>query len=145
MCRQSYLLSACCSSTSMGTVLVTVGSTLFPQLTDIFSSVSILQALSASGYTSLIIQHGQAPAPSIPTIPILKATCQPFISDLDELITTASIGLVISHAGSGTILSALRAGKRLIVVPNEGLMDNHQVELADALKKDGYLAVSTPG
>jgi beta-1,4-N-acetylglucosaminyltransferase len=47
-------------------------------------------------------------------------------------------------AGSGTILQVLRRANapRLVVVPNPALMDNHQQELADALRADGYLDVS---
>lgn len=48
-------------------------------------------------------------------------------------------GCVISHAGAGTILDAMRIGVRLIVVPNEELLDNHQEELADELQKQGYV------
>ncbi|KAL9931558.1 hypothetical protein V8E36_009555 [Tilletia maclaganii] len=56
----------------------------------------------------------------------------------------AQSDLVISHAGSGTILEVLRTSPKapaLIVVPNHTLMDNHQSELALALGRDGYLSV----
>ncbi|KAM7198647.1 Glycosyltransferase family 28 C-terminal domain containing protein [Rhypophila sp. PSN 637] len=39
-------------------------------------------------------------------------------------------GCIVSHAGSGTILEALRYQAPLVVVPNPTLMDNHQAELA---------------
>jgi beta-1,4-N-acetylglucosaminyltransferase len=68
-------------------------------------------------------------------------------------------GVVISHAGippyltdfpnalhadpwalgSGTVLDALRISVPLIVVPNETLLDNHQVELAEALAAQEYV------
>ncbi|KAH0360542.1 glycosyltransferase family 1 protein, partial [Aureobasidium melanogenum] len=48
-------------------------------------------------------------------------------------------GLVVSHAGSGTILDALRVDVPLVVVPNSELLDNHQVELADALAEQEYV------
>merc|ERR1712187_736844 len=47
--------------------------------------------------------------------------------------------LVISHAGAGTILDCLYAGRRLVVVPNERLMNNHQVQLGMALQDQGLL------
>ena len=82
-----------------------------------------------------------------------------FTDDFEGLVR--SVDAVISHAGmcltrkmvstrwtdwgpgSGSILTILRTPKPLLVVPNTSLMDNHQAELADALGKDGYLAVST--
>lgn len=41
--------------------------------------------------------------------------------------------------GSGSILDALRISVPLIVVPNPSLLDNHQVELAEELAKQGYV------
>lgn len=51
--------------------------------------------------------------------------------------------LVISHAGSGTVLDVLRLGKPLILVPNPTLLDNHQEELASALQILGHLKASS--
>lgn len=50
-----------------------------------------------------------------------------------------SKGLTISHAGSGSILEALRYQIPLVVVPNTSLLDNHQEELAVAMERSGYL------
>ena len=43
------------------------------------------------------------------------------------------------HAGSGSILAALRISVPLIVVPNPALLDNHQEELAEVLAAQGYV------
>ncbi|KZF19589.1 glycosyltransferase family 1 protein [Xylona heveae TC161] len=48
-------------------------------------------------------------------------------------------GVVISHAGSGSILDALRIAVPLIVVPNPSLLNNHQIELAEELASMGYV------
>lgn len=48
-------------------------------------------------------------------------------------------GAVISHAGSGSILDALRISVPLIVVPNSTLLHNHQVELAEELATQHYV------
>ncbi|RDW61036.1 hypothetical protein BP6252_12419 [Coleophoma cylindrospora] len=48
-------------------------------------------------------------------------------------------GVVITHAGAGTVLDAMRLGCHIIVVPNESLLDNHQGEMADELQKQGYV------
>ena len=50
-------------------------------------------------------------------------------------------GTVVSHAGSGSILDALRVGVPIVVVPNTGLMGNHQVELAEVLADGEYVVM----
>jgi beta-1,4-N-acetylglucosaminyltransferase len=40
-------------------------------------------------------------------------------------------------------MESFRFGKRLIVVVNDSLMDNHQAELAMKLKDEGYLVSTT--
>ncbi|KAK4654299.1 N-acetylglucosaminyldiphosphodolichol N-acetylglucosaminyltransferase catalytic subunit alg13 [Podospora pseudocomata] len=47
-------------------------------------------------------------------------------------------GCVIAHAGAGTILEVRRYGAPLIVVPNPTLMDNHQLELAVEVQRQGW-------
>lgn len=64
-----------------------------------------------------------------------------YVKSISPHLETADV--VISHAGSGTILETLRMGSnsrpKLIVVPNETLMDNHQLELAKALSEKHYV------
>ncbi|EXJ94841.1 hypothetical protein A1O1_03239 [Capronia coronata CBS 617.96] len=50
-----------------------------------------------------------------------------------------SEGMIISHAGSGSILDGLRVGVPLVVVPNTDLLHNHQVELAEVLAEQQYV------
>ena len=52
--------------------------------------------------------------------------------------------LIVSHAGSGSILESLSLGKRLVVVVNESLMDNHQAELANELDTQGLCVSAKP-
>lgn len=133
-------------------VFVTVGSTQFDSLVQAIFSDNVLDALRARGYSKLVVQAGNS-----------KFDISRFEQSGDHLLRVAVNGieieawkfkpslqeeyeqadLVISHAGSGTILDVLRLGKPLIVVPNETLLDNHQQELATALASLGHLKAST--
>lgn len=48
-------------------------------------------------------------------------------------MTHARVWMLIPTTGSGSILAALRIDAPLVVVPNPELLDNHQVELAEAV------------
>ncbi|KAF8419445.1 glycosyl transferase [Tirmania nivea] len=138
------------------TALVTVGATApFPALISASLDPTFLATLSSLGYSHLLIQHGLTPTnfggtPSgqsllsnltnhstTTTSTPLKITAFDLSANLSTEI--AASDLIISHAGSGSILDALRHVKRLVVVPNEDLMDNHQKELARELEAQGYL------
>ena len=124
-------------------MLVTVGSTLFQDLTDVVLQPVFLRTLSSLGYGSMIVQYGSAQLKwtGPDNISGITIETKPYISDIDQVF--ASSDLIISHAGSGSILSGLRLGKPMIVVPNTKLMDNHQVELAEVLQREGYLVMAT--
>eukprot|EP00921_Rhytidocystis_pertsovi_P005519 GHVQ01009505.1.p1 GENE.GHVQ01009505.1~~GHVQ01009505.1.p1 ORF type:complete len:344 (+),score=104.50 GHVQ01009505.1:92-1123(+) len=49
---------------------------------------------------------------------------------------------IVSHCGAGCILDSLRAHKRLLVVVNTNLMDNHQLQLAQALSNKHFLLMA---
>ncbi|KAF9951666.1 N-acetylglucosaminyldiphosphodolichol N-acetylglucosaminyltransferase catalytic subunit alg13 [Mortierella alpina] len=125
-------------------VFVTVGSTRFDRLVAVAASASFLQLVHQLGYTHLILQHGKSPITlHTPATPSEEAHLAPYSykSSLQEDMENAD--LIISHAGSGSILEALRLKKRLIVVVNEDLMDNHQQELGSALHGQKYLVCTS--
>ena len=70
-------------------------------------------------------------------------TCSDFLSPADYDRHMADAELVIAHAGVGTIMSALSAGKKLIVVPrtqrHQEHVDDHQYEIAEEFARKGYL------
>lgn len=51
--------------------------------------------------------------------------------------------VLLCFIGAGSVLEVLHAGKPLIVVINELLMDNHQLELASQLSEEGHLYYAT--
>ncbi len=53
--------------------------------------------------------------------------------------------LIITHAGTGALIGALKKGKQVIAVPRFKRFgehsDDHQLQVAQALKEEGYLRV----
>ena len=119
-------------------VFVTVGTTKFPELIEQVSSRNFIAHLEQIGATELLIQHGSSSC-SLSESSKIRATCFDYSSSIAEHIANAD--LVISHAGSGTILERLHTGngRRLVVVVNENLMDNHQIELCTKLHQLEHL------
>lgn len=144
-------------------VFVTVGTTLFENLIQIISSnISFLSLLSSLGYNELILQYGKGAPPSFSndvrevtkevndesdtryyqfvsnnTQTCLHITCYRFKSSIRQDMLRAS--LILSHAGAGSIMESLALKKKTCVVINHDLMDNHQLELAQALRERGFL------
>ncbi|TFK72197.1 glycosyl transferase [Pluteus cervinus] len=133
-------------------VFVTVGSTKFDALIQAILSDSTLRVLKKRGYHRLVIQCGNSAHEFVNFVDgdRVHKVEQDGVSievwrykpSLKEAFEEAD--LVISHAGSGTILEVLRLGKPLIVIPNPTLLDNHQEEVATALSELGHLKSCTP-
>eukprot|EP00890_Picochlorum_soloecismus_P004938 jgi/Picsp_1/5445/NSC_02804-R1_protein len=140
-------------------VLLTVGSTRFDGLVKAIDDPKVVDILSSKGFRKLYIQIGASD--HIP-VNLCDVNACSFEADSGRQVhsngfevewfrytpSLASImamsGLIISHAGSGSIFESLHAGASLITVPNESLMDNHQAELAHQLEKMGHVIVATP-
>ncbi|CAN7980281.1 unnamed protein product [Ixodes pacificus] len=127
----------------MKTVFVTVGTTSFDDLIDTIISSDVLNVLKSQGYTKILLQVGKGNTPKVDSYVEPSVESYNFKDSITRDINEAS--LVISHAGAGSILQALRAGKKLIAVVNESLLSNHQSELASQLHKEGYLLCCTCG
>ena len=111
-------------------VLVTVGTTSFEDLIQEVDSNPIKDCLKQKGYNEIICQIGTGAY--VPSLPNFKT-----IPNLSQFIADSS--LIISHAGAGTILDVLRMNKKLIVVVNQKLMNNHQIEIAETLHNKKHL------
>ncbi|WBW72670.1 N-acetylglucosaminyldiphosphodolichol N-acetylglucosaminyltransferase Alg13 [Schizosaccharomyces osmophilus] len=118
---------------------VTVGSTRFDELVSSVLHAETQYQLLQHGITQLIVQFGNGKEAFGTPKPIKGISISGFdyAPEIGSYIDSSSI--VISHAGAGSILQCLRAQKPLIVVPNESLMDNHQLELANKLASLDYL------
>ncbi|XP_066271056.1 UDP-N-acetylglucosamine transferase subunit ALG13-like [Branchiostoma lanceolatum] len=123
-------------------VFVTVGTTSFDPLIELVSGGSFCKLLEDLGYARLLLQIGRGQyEPEGFVKPGFRLEYYRFKDTIAEDIQGAS--LVISHAGAGSCLETLGAGKPLVVVINETLMNNHQLELANQLYKDGHLYYAT--
>lgn len=120
------------------TALVTVGTERFP-FTRALAAIS--NGLPAG--VSVTVQAGHTVPPDT-----LRGARKWVPSD--ELHQAMQdVDLVVTHAGVGSVLAALRAGKRPVVIPRIGdfgeHVDNHQVELAKFLGRRRLAAVVFPG
>jgi len=121
--------------------LVTVGTTKFENLIKSIDNEEFYKLLDEYKFTKLIIQKGFGEY--IPSkfknikLQNLQVQVEQLLSNFDIIIKNSNY--IISHGGAGNILEAMQNKKRLFVVVNDLLMDNHQVELAESLCKDNYV------
>ncbi|KPI40499.1 UDP-N-acetylglucosamine transferase subunit alg13 [Cyphellophora attinorum] len=136
-------------------LFVTIGATApFNGLIRAVLSHGFLSALSEHSYTQLRIQHGDQGGHILREASLSNIQQQYGIEvtgfDFDKnglegelralkKSSTNEEGAVVSHAGSGSVLEAMRYELPIVVVPNEELLGNHQVELAEELGRLGYV------
>ncbi|KAI0811475.1 hypothetical protein GGR55DRAFT_643286 [Xylaria sp. FL0064] len=147
------------------TAFVTIGATAgFRSLLQEVVSSKFLKTLRSLNYTDLVVQCG----PDLEYFESIKPndnqdsygvkiTAFSYAPDLNKYFTQASrsngddnngkrdCGVIISHAGSGSIIGALEFDSKLVAVPNPELMDNHQLEIAEEMESQGFLVHGTIG
>jgi beta-1,4-N-acetylglucosaminyltransferase len=125
-------------------VFVTVGTTSFDALVDSVMSAPFADAVRLAGFDQVLVQYGRvriacAPAGSDAWDAMLHGMRFSFYGLKPSIAADiAGAGLVVSHAGAGSIFESLRAGRPLAVVINTSLADNHQTELAHAMSARGH-------
>ncbi|KAF3838553.1 hypothetical protein F7725_010321 [Dissostichus mawsoni] len=125
----------------MKTVFVTVGTTSFDELIVSITSPETVQALTARGYERLVLQVGRGSlVPAADSCPHVTLEAYRFKDSIAEDIEQAD--LVISHAGAGSCLESLGAGKSCWSSSTK-MMNNHQLEMARQLHMDSHLLYCT--
>jgi len=138
------------------TCLVTVGATAsFDSLVAAALSPAFLRALLEAQYTRLIVQYGKT-GQSFFEGHLRKArddgngelpaglNVEGFgyragdFKEVVRLVTEGTGGVLIAHAGSGSLMDGLTFGVPTVLVPNPSLLNNHQEELAQEAEKAGY-------
>ena len=120
----------------MAFIFVTVGTTKFDELVRAVDSHEFVEWARTHGFENILIQRGSGTF--TPTSEIIRF--YEFKPSLTE--DMAKAGLVVSHAGSGSLIEALELGKKTVVVVNTALMHNHQLELATKLSQLGLVDVA---
>lgn len=118
-------------------VLVTIGSMVEKKFTRLFR---ILDELCDEGIldgTQVTAQVG------FDNYQTTKYKCFDMIADGDFKKLIGASDLVIAHAGTGTVISSIRQGKKVIIFPRmveyDEHYDDHQLELAELFTKQGYV------
>lgn len=127
------------------TLLVTVGSTKFDALIERIFKEDVATLLTSLHFNRLIVQTGASSYDEQRVTNIrknhqLETEVFDYKGSLQQDIDRADV--VVSHAGAGTCLEVLRKNKRLLIVVNDTLMDNHQNELAEQLSADKHVIAS---
>ncbi|KAE8445318.1 hypothetical protein EG329_013556 [Mollisiaceae sp. DMI_Dod_QoI] len=130
---------------------VTTGATAeFRELIQAVLSPDCLRALKDEGFTTMNFQCGDTlkDFPSLMPHNILGMELNAFafkkdglnrdMRECQALEGQREQGLIILHAGAGTVMDAMRLGLSMVVVPNTSLLDNHQDELALELDAQNY-------
>jgi len=78
----------------------------------------------------------------------LSVTATPYLAAEELAATMSGADIVVGHAGTGSALSALRAGRRPLLVPRCAALgeagDDHQRELAGELERRGLALSRNP-
>ncbi len=101
-------------------------------------ALDLVKPIAEQG-SELLIQHGSTPArEEMPNASWVK-----YMPYADVVEIMARVDSVICHAGVGTIMTALKAGHRPVVIPREARfgehVDDHQLDIATRFAERGLV------
>jgi UDP-N-acetylglucosamine transferase subunit ALG13 len=103
----------------------------------------LLRAVEALTVPDLVVQHGHGMAPRN------AAVAKPFMRFDDMLAQFERANAVITHAGVGSIILAVRHGHVPVVMPRLRRygehVDDHQADLTRRLERDGLVTAAWNG
>lgn len=103
----------------------------------------MLDALEALGSVELVVQHGYGRPPTN------ASSAAPFLSFPEMAKNFAAADVVVTHAGVGSILMAVKSGHVPVVMPRLKRrgehVDDHQLELAERMAARGLVRVAWEG
>jgi UDP-N-acetylglucosamine transferase subunit ALG13 len=106
----------------------------FPRLLD------AIAALAPTLPQPLVVQHGSG------NFTLSAAAASAFLPMADFEARVAEAELLILHAGAGSVIHAVRAGRMPVVMPRRAALgehvDDHQLEFARALDTAGRVAMA---
>lgn len=103
----------------------------------------MLDALETLGDVDLVVQHGYGRSPTN------ARSAAPFLPFSEMAANFAAADVVITHAGVGSILMAVKHGHVPVVLPrlkrHREHVDDHQLELAERMMARGLVRVASEG
>lgn len=118
-------------------VLVTIGSMVEKKFTRLFKTVDELCEEGILNGKNVIAQVG------FDNYDSKYYKCFDMIADEDFKRIIRESDLIIAHAGTGTVISSIKQGKKVIIFPRmaqyDEHYDDHQLELAELFTKQGYV------
>ena len=122
-------------------VLVTIGSMVEKKFTRLFKAIDELCDEGVLDGTQITAQVGFDAYQST------RYSCFDMIADEQFKKLIEESDLVIAHAGTGTVTSSIKKGKKVIIFPRmakyDEHYDDHQLELAELFTKQGYVLQAT--
>ncbi len=122
---------------SAGNVVVTVGTERFP-----FQRILTSVASALPSTVDVVWQTGHTPSTELP------GTVRAWIPHNELQAAVERADIVVTHAGVGSVLMALRCGRHPLILPRRAALgehvDDHQVELARHLEQRGLATVASP-
>lgn len=121
-------------------VLVTIGSMVEKKFTRLFNIIDELCEDGELDGTQVTAQVG------FDNYQSTSFQCFDMIADEEFKSLISESDLIIAHAGTGTVISSIKLGKKVIIFPRmaeyDEHYDDHQLELAELFSKQGYVLVA---